>query len=351
MSSYNAHLEGTSPLSIHEARSGASHQTAAMPECVDGIQTQDEVSSDNTDENFDDGEEFRDKARIIRKGAYTPYNPMNEALPRLPVYHPSFLKAVNHCSELMERAALVLTSAEYKDGRILQLIDKASNSKSLEFPRPRLVGLIGDSGVGKSSLINALLDTPDIALSGASGEACTNVITEYHQAQTSQKAPFTAEIALIEEISMKRMLAKYIGWYYSYVHDAVETMDQEAVDELKAQAQTTTETFQALFADRDEFSDEERTKNSLEQIQSPSDPEMLQTLYGWIKESISKCGAEDGIIYRSAYAPDELAGETERFVKSCKHMLDEKDCHVPSLWPLVKQVRYPSWALVIVDQS
>ena len=60
---------------------------------------------------------------------------------------------------------------------------------------------------------------------------------------------------------------------------------------------------------------------------------MLHQLCGWIQESISQYGAEGGILRRSAYAPEELANEIERFVKSCKHLLDENDCHVPSLWP------------------
>ena len=135
-------------------------------------------------------EEFRDRMNAIKDGADTKYNPMSEPLPNPPAYHPSFLKAVRYCSELMEGAAPVPKNAEYKDTRILQLPEKASNSTKFEYPKPRIVGLIGDSGVGKSSLINCLLDTPDIALSGANGEACTNVITEYHQAQPSQRTVF-----------------------------------------------------------------------------------------------------------------------------------------------------------------
>ena len=267
------------------------------------------------------------------------------------VSHPSFLKTAEYCSELMEGATLLLKNAEYRDSRILQLFEKASSSKSLEYPRPRTVGLISDSGVGKSSLINALLDTPDVALSGASGEACTNVITKYHQARPSQNAPFTAEIAFFEPSSIQRILVTHLGWYYRYVHRPDEIIDQETMDEIKAHGETAIETFQALFADRDEFSDDERTNDFLEQTKCASDPEMLRIFSGWIQNSMSKCGAAGGIVHRSASATEELASEIEQFVKPCRHVLDENDCHVPSLWPLVKKVRYSVLAQVDIDKA
>ena len=339
MSSQQTHWDDTSPILKYEAMSSPDHRSLPTPECTDKIRVRDEASSDNNEDDFDGGEEFRDRINAIKDGADTKYNPMSEPLPKLPAYHPSFLKAVKYCSELMEGAALVLKNAEYKDTRILQLLEKASNSTKFEYPKPRIVGLIGDSGVGKSSLINSLLDTPDIALSGANGEACTNVITEYHQAQPSQKAPFMVEITLFEPATVQHILKTHLGIYYRHIHESCENMDQEELDELNAHVETAIETFQALFANRDEFSDEGRTKEFLEQAQLASDPKVLQTLYRWIEEYISRCDAEGGIIRRSAYAPEELASEIEPFVKSCKHLRDENDYHVPSLWPLIKQVK------------
>ena len=352
MSSHQTYEIDTSPLFKSEAISSQNHQTTATPEYSDDIRTRMEASSDsNDDDDFDGGEEFRDTVNAIKNGADTEYSSMDELPPRLPAYHPSFLNAERYSSELMEGAALVLKNAEYKDARILQLLEKASNSKILEYPKAKIVGLIGDSGVGKSSLINCLLDIPDLALSGANGEACTNVITEYLQAQPSQKTPFMAEIALYKQTSVLNILAIHLDWHYSYVHRSIDTMDQEAIDESEAHYDTAIETFQALFANREEFSSKERTKESLEQAQSAEDPKMLQMFSGWIQESISKSGAEGDIIRQSAYAPEELARETERFIKSCKHSLDENGCQVPSLWPLVQKIRCFLQVQTILDQA
>ena len=370
MSSFPTHWDETSPtlkqegISSPEQQNMAASEYAAViepqvgdrestvtPKLEDGVRTQDEASTDNSDDDFDPGEEFRDRVNAIKDGADQRYNPVSETLPRLPAYHPSFIKAEEYCSDLMKEAALVLKNAEYKDTRILQLLQKSLNGHKLEYPKPRIVGLMGDSGVGKSSLINSLLDVPDIALSGANGEACTNVITEYQQALPSQKTPFMAEITLEEQVTVRRMLETHLGHYYSYLHPLTETLDQEAIDELNAHVSTALEILQGLFANREEFSNEERTREYLGRAQSASDPKMLDQLCAWIQASISKYGAEGGIIRRSAYAPDELANEIERFVKSCKHLLDEDDCHVPSLWPLVRTVRYVPGCLIIMDRA
>ena len=72
---------------------------------------------------------------------------MSESLPKLPAYHPSFAKAERLCSELMKDAAVILKNAVYTDTRILRSLEKATNSRNLEYLKPRIVGLIGDSGV------------------------------------------------------------------------------------------------------------------------------------------------------------------------------------------------------------
>ena len=177
MSSHRTHKDDFDPLLTHEAMSSPNLQRALMAEGRDHIESQDEVASSDSDDKFDDVEEFRERVNVIKDAVDTPYNPMNEILPKLPVYHPAFLRAVQICTKLVEDAVVILKNAEYKDTRVLQLLRKAANSKTLKYPRPRMVGLIGDSGVGKSSLINSLLDTPDIALSGASGEACTSMLS------------------------------------------------------------------------------------------------------------------------------------------------------------------------------
>ena len=155
MSSYQTHRDEISPTLKHEVTSSpeqqniaaseyaaviqpqvGDHESTATPKLEDGVGTLDEASTDNSDDDFDPGEEFRDRVNAIKDGADKKYNPMSETLPRLPAYHPSFIKAEKYCSDLMKEAALVLKNAEYKDTRILQLLRKSSNGQKLEYPKP-----------------------------------------------------------------------------------------------------------------------------------------------------------------------------------------------------------------------
>ena len=70
-------------------------------------------------------------------------------------------------------------------------VERLAAVPSLEHVR---VALIGNPGTGKSSLINSLLDTPDIAMTGASGSACTNVAVEFSSASLGQSSKYLAEV-------------------------------------------------------------------------------------------------------------------------------------------------------------
>ncbi|KAH7071874.1 hypothetical protein BKA63DRAFT_492539 [Paraphoma chrysanthemicola] len=102
-------------------------------------------------------------------------------------------EAFTHMAEvqeaLIDAQALTRRIATALGGSILHL-ENGSSIQSLHQQATRLaefqplssrtVGLVGDSGVGKSSLINSLLDMNDLARASASGAACTCAVTEYH---------------------------------------------------------------------------------------------------------------------------------------------------------------------------
>jgi hypothetical protein len=67
---------------------------------------------------------------------------------------------------LTRRIATVLSSSSlhYENGSgIHNLHQQATRLEKFQLPSSRIIGLVGDSGVGKSSLINSLLDKNDLA--------------------------------------------------------------------------------------------------------------------------------------------------------------------------------------------
>ena len=153
-----------------------------QPEDSEGPESEDDET--DIDLSDDDGEfldEFKDKVNAVLQGFGTPYDPSNEATPMLPAYHPSFIKAEKLCVQLLDDLAQMLKSTDYKDAKLIDLYEQAMIKQTITYPKPRRIGVVGDSGVGsdfgslrivaltkgligKSSLINSLLDTPELAL-------------------------------------------------------------------------------------------------------------------------------------------------------------------------------------------
>lgn len=113
-----------------------------------------ESESDETDIELSDDDigvqdEFKDKVEAVVQGFGNPYDPSNEAAPNLPAYHPSFLNVEKLCAELLEESAQMLKNAEYKDAKLSDIQEQATAKQTVHCPKPRRIGMVGDSGVGK----------------------------------------------------------------------------------------------------------------------------------------------------------------------------------------------------------
>jgi putative ribosome biogenesis GTPase RsgA len=79
---------------------------------------------------------------------------------------PEVQRALSDARALTSRMANVLSSSNLhreNGSRIQNLHQEAIRLNSFQLPSSRIVGLVGDSGVGKSSLINSLLDRMELA--------------------------------------------------------------------------------------------------------------------------------------------------------------------------------------------
>ena len=99
-------------------------------------------------EKADACEEFSDRTAAIIEGSDTSYNPLNEELPLLPAYHPSFKYVETMCIELMQDAENLFRSSAYEDAETARLLQLAVEGQTIKYPSARRIGLMGDSGVG-----------------------------------------------------------------------------------------------------------------------------------------------------------------------------------------------------------
>ncbi|KAM0326265.1 hypothetical protein ACHAQA_006862 [Verticillium albo-atrum] len=115
--------------------------------------------------------------------ASIPYNIADEEPQVHEFFSSSVTTAIREAEKIAGdlRAAINETKAEVPEDSDLNLLGARAWVKMGQNVRKRTIAVLGDSGQGKSSLINSLLHVPGIAHTSDTGSACTSVVTEYHQ--------------------------------------------------------------------------------------------------------------------------------------------------------------------------
>ncbi|KAL8823400.1 MAG: hypothetical protein Q9191_005893 [Dirinaria sp. TL-2023a] len=269
------------------------------------------------------------------------YDCATEQEPSLAAYHPSFRCAEDACHQISSRITDLFQGSDYEDDETRQLLADVKMTGTVAYPALSRVGLIGDSGVGKSSLANSLLHSENLALEGSSGSACTQVITEYRMPWPGQPTPFQGEVEFYEPTARYKMLRSYVNDYYNYVHSSGE-LEDEASQDLEARYSAASEIFQALFCNRTEFQrqgtfDDEAVQEYIKSAESPNKQAVTQKFFQWTRELLAEYSFEECIASRSANTAEELSGLLEVFLKTVGG--DGESSTKPSLWPLVQVIR------------
>lgn len=81
-----------------------------------------------------------------------PYSSNIEALPRLAALHPSFAIVEKRYEHLLDVAAKMLERSNYRDTVTDRLLEDIMKQGKIQYPQARVIGLVGDSGVGRYHL-------------------------------------------------------------------------------------------------------------------------------------------------------------------------------------------------------
>ncbi|KAH6682253.1 hypothetical protein F5X68DRAFT_242891 [Plectosphaerella plurivora] len=213
---------------------------------------------------------------------------------------------------LARRLADVLGSGRLhldQDADMYRLKKEAEELARFEIAATRTVGLVGDSGVGKSSLINSLLDYESLARTSNAGGACTCVATEYIY---HDRDDFVIEVELFTREEVKTQMTDLLLAY----RQNQSNEQVEGRDELKKKAALADSTFRTMFNGR----------ASREFLCAAESEQVLAQLHQWADE---------------AY-PAELGGRGASFAsaRACSDELEKVSSgNKDGKWPFIRRVR------------
>ena len=97
-------------------------------------------------------EEFYDQINEIVNNLGKPYDASEEVAPSLPAYHPSFKLAEEACEQIASDAVRQLRAWYFADSDVAHILDNFEEKGKIVYQSSQKVGLIGNSGVGKSKV-------------------------------------------------------------------------------------------------------------------------------------------------------------------------------------------------------
>ncbi|PVH91907.1 hypothetical protein DM02DRAFT_544867, partial [Periconia macrospinosa] len=230
---------------------------------------------------------------------------------------------------IVARLSGVLSSSSlYQDpeSSIRSLRRQATELNAFSLQSSRTVGLVGDSGAGKSSLINSLLDCKDLARESNSGQACTCVVTEY---KFHDREDFTIDV---DYFTVEELKPSYEDLLTAY-RDNVDSLADDRLPENRTEAQKKFDlalsTFRASFKER-----LEHTPTILTTMPFDS---AIDTMVEWARQTLRSCsisGSPSG--FQQSY----------QSVEECSARLSQltSEVNIPGAghqicpWPFVKKL-------------
>ncbi|KAJ4381797.1 hypothetical protein N0V86_003162 [Didymella sp. IMI 355093] len=287
-----------------------------------------ELESDSSDDENDGDSDSDDEEEEV-----APHDPNSQTRPRLPIYHPGFQLAEDITQKILQTFIQFITASiqgGYDDDEAQRLRNEIIRKKPINYQDAVRLAVAGDTGVGKSALLNALLGVSD------SGGACTCVITEFRQSKPTQSTPFAAEVKFFcLEVCKNLVKGLFTQWFN------VKAKQRENPDELDdkelSEMSTARDCLQELFADRLEFGSAEMFMNT---ATSTKDSKVLSQLMRWTTEIYQQFIKEgETSVCFEASTPEELAEQYHPFTRS-----------VPNASFDGKPLRFTPWPLVEVVQ-
>ncbi|KAL2276767.1 hypothetical protein FJTKL_00429 [Diaporthe vaccinii] len=250
-------------------------------------------------------------------------------------HRPAFQRRLADTRKLLGDLTDVLSSSSVHlepDSTMKSLHERATKLSCFQPLSTRTVGFVGDSGVGKSSLLNSLLDYRGLARTTNNGAACTCVVTEYHYHAGDD---FVVEVEKFSIEELCDQLSELLGCYKNF-HAHGESLDEEARKDLEARANIAADTFRAMF--RGSLQDDDWLLEESQDV-------ILDQFHDWMTSA-------SGLQSPSRQVVTSLEQCSSLLMQLTSEVLDAQ---VPATWPYIRKIKVSlkahilSRGLILVD--
>ncbi|KAH8703638.1 hypothetical protein BGW36DRAFT_287095 [Talaromyces proteolyticus] len=256
----------------------------------------------------------------------TSYDVRDEETPIGPFFTAQFQNALQQGLNVSKSA---MTAIEEFRGSIEpesnlgKLLRDARSLSTFHSADTRTIAILGNSGEGKSSLINSLLHYPGIAKTSDLGSACTSVVTEYRQQKEGQIVPILIEVEYLPQDQIEDQVRELVWNYRQLYHPDIESPEVSAEDYARVQRESETawSALQAAFGHHPEFN-----QNVLSDQSDGASESVTNRLIEWAREIAWPQGGNDGRWTSTAQDAEECCEKTDQFMKD-------------RLWPFTKIIR------------
>ncbi|KFY49525.1 hypothetical protein V496_09946 [Pseudogymnoascus sp. VKM F-4515 (FW-2607)] len=257
----------------------------------------------------------------------SPYDVGSEEPPLEPFFASSFQTQLQRGLDIAKDAADAMETARQsleEKADLQRLINDAKELSTFKGSETRTIAVLGDSGEGKSSLINSLLHFPDIAKTGDIGAACTSVVTEYRQKTTDHLAPITIEVEYLS-IGEIEDLIKELVWNYRQMylpHTEGDSISENEYATMQRESEQAWSSLEAGFSHQPSFNKAMLINDLSEAGLSIANSQLVQ----WAYELDWPDSGEIGKWTSTADTADECCEKTSVFMED-------------RFWPFTKIIR------------
>ncbi|KAL4778791.1 hypothetical protein BJX76DRAFT_352331 [Aspergillus varians] len=262
------------------------------------------------------------------------YNFREEELPQAPIYDIRLQDALRNVrgqlaslAQFMRGRNLVQDPTSALHGLYKQTL----GDSQFAYPSTRTVGFIGDSGAGKSSLINSILNADGLARSSGDGAACTTVVTEFRNVDEQYPDNYTVKADFMDNAEIRELLEELLWNVRKYYTDAYREVTQPGEQEkIRTAATRAWDTLRSLFPNQPELGLDFLSRDGEDAAES-----IASTLEEWAITGLNnQPGGRDALeVPRVGRHADECMELLDNL------MVDPRDGETTAVWPFVKLIR------------